>query len=108
MLKNDRWIRRMALEHDMINPFSEKQIREGVESYGRSSYCYDLRVADAFKIFTNVNCAVVDPKNFDERSFVTVRSDCSIIPTNSFALERSRYYHRLPHDLVTHSADKSK
>ena len=76
MLKSDRWIRKMAMEHDMINPFSEKQVREGVISYGLSSYGYDLRVADEFKIFTNVNCTVVDPKNFDERSFVTVRSEC--------------------------------
>jgi len=75
MLKSDRWIRKMAMEHDMINPFSEKQVREGVVSYGLSSYGYDLRVADEFKIFTNVNCTVVDPKNFDERSFVTVRSE---------------------------------
>src|SRR5712692_918519 len=89
MPKSDRWIRKMAQEHDMINPFSEKQVREGVISYGLSSYGYDLRVADEFKIFTNVNCTVVDPKNFDERSFVTVRSECSIVPPNSFALARS-------------------
>src|SRR5256885_13230135 len=68
MLKSDRWIRKMALEHGMINPFSEKQVREGVVSYGLSSYGYDLRVADEFKIFTNVNCATVDPKGFDEKS----------------------------------------
>jgi hypothetical protein len=80
MLKSDRWIRKMSQEHEMINPFSEKQVREGVISYGLSSYGYDLRVADEFKIFTNVNCTVVDPKNFDERSFVTVRSDCCIVP----------------------------
>jgi dCTP deaminase len=67
MLKSDRWIRKMALEHDMINPFSEKQVREGAVSYGLSSYGYDLRVADEFKIFTNVNCTVVDPKNFRRR-----------------------------------------
>src|SRR5207302_10273078 len=73
MLKSDRWIRKMAHEHGMINPFSEKQVREGVVSYGLSSYGYDLRVAAEFKIFTNVNCATVDPKGFDERSFVTVR-----------------------------------
>src|SRR6266581_1929679 len=89
MLKSDRWIRKMAKEHDMINPFSEKQVREGVVSYGLSSYGYDLRVADEFKIFTNVNCTVVDPKNFDERSFVTVSSECAIVPPNSFALARS-------------------
>src|SRR6476469_99627 len=89
MLKSDRWIRKMAIEKDMINPFSEKQVREGVISYGLSSYGYDLRVADEFKIFTNVNCTVVDPKNFDERSFVTVSSECAIVPPNSFALARS-------------------
>ena len=75
MLKSDRWIRNMAKEHDMINPFSEKQVREGVISYGLSSYGYDLRVADEFKIFTNVNTTIVDPKHFDERSFVTVQTD---------------------------------
>ena len=74
MLKSDRWIRKMAKEHDMINPFSEKQVREGVVSYGLSSYGYDLRVADEFKIFTNVNSTIVDPKHFDERSFVTVQN----------------------------------
>ena len=89
MLKSDRWIRKMAIEKDMINPFSEKQVREGVISYGLSSYGYDLRVADEFKIFTNVNCTVVDPKNFDERSFVTVSSECAIVRPNSFALARS-------------------
>ena len=73
MLKSDRWIRKMAEEHDMINPFSEKQVREGVISYGLSSYGYDLRVADEFKIFTNVNSTIVDPKHFDERSFVTCK-----------------------------------
>jgi len=86
MLKSDRWIRKMAKEHDMINPFSEKQVREGVISYGLSSYGYDLRVADEFKIFTNVNSTVVDPKNFDERSFVTLQAECCVVPPNSFAL----------------------
>ena len=86
MLKSDRWIRKMAKEHDMINPFSEKQVREGVVSYGLSSYGYDLRVADEFKIFTNVNSAIIDPKAFDERSFVTVTTDTVLIPPNSFAL----------------------
>jgi len=100
MLKNDRWIRRMAKEHDMINPFSEKQVREGVISYGLSSYGYDLRVADEFKIFTDVNCTVVDPKSFDERSFVTVRSECCIVPPNSFALARSVEYFKIPRDIL--------
>src|SRR3979411_849752 len=86
MPKSDRWIRKMAREHDMINPFSEKQGREGLISYVLSSYGYDLRVADEFKIFTNVNSTVVDPKNFDERSFVTVRSDVCIFTRPSFSL----------------------
>src|ERR1700675_2554720 len=107
MLKSDRWIRKMAIEKDMINPFSEKQGREGVISYGLSSYGYDLRVADEFKIFTNVNCTVVDPKNFDERSFVTVRSDCAIVPPNSFALARSVEYFKIPRDVLTICVGKS-
>ena len=107
MLKSDRWIRKMAQEHDMINPFSEKQVREGVISYGLSSYGYDLRVADEFKIFTNVNCTVVDPKNFDERSFVTVSSECAIIPPNSFALARSVEYFKIPRDTLTICVGKS-
>jgi dCTP deaminase len=107
MLKNDRWIRQMAKEHDMINPFSEKQVREGVISYGLSSYGYDLRVADEFKIFTDVNCTVVDPKNFDERSFVTVRSECCIVPPNSFALARSVEYFKIPRDILTICVGKS-
>jgi dCTP deaminase len=107
MLKSDRWIRKMAKEHDMINPFSEKQVREGVISYGLSSYGYDLRVADEFKIFTNVNTTVVDPKNFDERSFVTVRTDCCVVPPNSFALARSVEYFKIPRDVLTICVGKS-
>src|SRR4030081_489443 len=107
MIKSDRWIRKMAHEHEMINPFSEKQVREGVVSYGLSSYGYDLRVADEFKIFTNVNCTVVDPKNFDERSFVTVRSDVCIVPPNSFALARSVEYFKIPRDVLTICVGKS-
>ncbi|HVZ61857.1 MAG TPA: dCTP deaminase [Terriglobales bacterium] len=107
MLKSDRWIRKMAVEHDMINPFAEKQVSSGLVSYGLSSYGYDLRVADEFKIFTNVNCTVVDPKNFDERSFVTVRSDCAIVPPNSFALARSVEYFKIPRDILTICVGKS-
>jgi dCTP deaminase len=107
MLKSDRWIRKMAIEHDMISPFSEKQVREGVISYGLSSYGYDLRVADEFKIFTNVNSTVVDPKNFDERSFVTVRSECCIVPPNSFALARSVEYFKIPRNCLTICVGKS-
>jgi dCTP deaminase len=107
MLKSDRWIRKMALEQGMINPFSEKQVREGVISYGLSSYGYDLRVADEFKIFTNVNCTVVDPKHFDERSFVTVQSDVCIVPPNSFALARSVEYFKIPRSILTICVGKS-
>jgi dCTP deaminase len=107
MLKNDRWIRKMSKEHDMINPFSEKQVREGVISYGLSSYGYDLRVADEFKIFTNVNNALVDPKRFDEKSFVTVQTDICIVPPNSFALARSVEYFKIPRSVLTICVGKS-
>ena len=107
MLKSDRWIRKMSKEHDMINPFSEKQVREGVISYGLSSYGYDLRVADEFKIFTNVNNALVDPKRFDEKSFVTVQTDKCIVPPNSFALARSVEYFKIPRSVLTICVGKS-
>ena len=106
-IKSDRWIRRMAHEQDMINPFSEKLVRQGVVSYGLSSYGYDLRVADEFKIFTNVNSTIVDPKKFDERSFVTVTSDCCIVPPNSFALARSVEYFKIPRSVLTLCVGKS-
>ena len=106
-IKSDRWIRKMAMEHDMINPFAEKQVRQGVVSYGLSSYGYDLRVADEFKIFTNVNSSMVDPKNFDEKSFVTLQSECAIIPPNSFALARSVEYFKIPRDVLTVCVGKS-
>ena len=107
MLKSDRWIRKMSLEHDMINPFSEKQVREGVISYGLSSYGYDLRVADEFKIFTNVNNALVYPKKFDEKSFVTIQTDICIVPPNSFALARSVEYFKIPRSVLTICVGKS-
>ena len=107
MLKSDRWIRKMATEHGMINPFSEKQVREGVVSFGLSSYGYDLRVADEFKIFTNVNSTIVDPKKFDEKSFVTIRTDICIVPPNSFALARSVEYFKIPRDVLTICVGKS-
>ena len=106
-IKSDRWIRRMAQEHDMINPYSEKQVSTGVISYGVSSYGYDLRVADEFKIFTNVNSTIVDPKHFDERSFVTVNADVAIVPPNSFALARSVEYFKIPRDVLTVCVGKS-
>ena len=106
-IKSDRWIRKMALEHDMINPFNDRQVRDGVISYGVSSYGYDLRVADEFKIFTNVNSAIVDPKHFDERSFIDVKGSSVLIPPNSFALARSVEYFKIPRDILTICVGKS-
>ena len=106
-IKSDHWIRRMALEHEMITPFSEKQVRQGVVSYGLSSYGYDLRVADEFKIFTNVNSSIVDPKKFDEKSFVTITNDVCIVPPNSFALARSVEYFKIPRSVLTLCVGKS-
>ncbi|MBZ5504402.1 MAG: dCTP deaminase [Acidobacteriia bacterium] len=106
-IKSDRWIRRMAQEQGMISPFNDRQVREGVISYGVSSYGYDLRVADEFKIFTNVNSAIVDPKNFDERSFVNVQGPFVLIPPNSFALARSVEYFKIPRDVLTICVGKS-
>ncbi|HMD84687.1 MAG TPA: dCTP deaminase [Terriglobia bacterium] len=106
-VKNDRWIRKMATEHDMIRPFEEKQVREGVISYGLSSYGYDLRVADEFKIFTNVNSTIVDPKRFDARSFVEFRGPNCIVPPNSFALARSVEYFKIPRNVLTICLGKS-
>ena len=95
-IKADRWIKKMALEHGMIEPFEDRQVRDGVISYGLSSYGYDIRVADEFKVFTNINSTVVDPKNFDARSFVDVKADVCIIPPNSFALAKTVEYFRIP------------
>ena len=95
-LKPDHWIRKMALESKMIEPFVENQVRQGVISYGVSSYGYDMRVADEFKIFTNVYSAIVDPKNFSPQSFVDFKGDVCIIPPNSFALATSVEYFRIP------------
>jgi dCTP deaminase len=106
-VKNDRWIRKMAHAHDMINPFEEKQVREGVISYGLSSYGYDLRVADEFKIFTNVNTTIVDPKQFDARSFVAFKGPSCIVPPNSFALARSVEYFKIPRNVLTICVGKS-
>ena len=106
-IQSDRWIREQALNHRMIEPFSEKQVREGVISYGLSSYGYDLRVSDEFKIFTNVNSAIIDPKAFDERSFVSVQAESVIVPPNSFALARSVEYFRIPRDVLTICVGKS-
>jgi dCTP deaminase len=106
-IKSDKWIRRMALEHKMIEPFVDDQVRAGVVSYGLSSYGYDIRVADEFKIFTNINNTVIDPKNFDPRSFVDVKTDVCIVPPNSFALARTIEYFRIPRDVLTICLGKS-
>jgi dCTP deaminase len=105
-IKADRWIKQMALEHRMIEPFADRQVRDGVISYGVSSYGYDIRVADEFKVFTNINSTVVDPKKFDARSFVDVKGDC-IIPPNSFALAKTVEYFRIPRDVLTVCVGKS-
>ena len=106
-LKPDHWIRKMALEHGMIEPFIEKQVREGVISYGLSSYGYDIRVADEFKIFTNVFSAIVDPKHFDTRSMVDYTGDICVIPPNSFVLAKTVEYFRIPRSVLTICLGKS-
>jgi dCTP deaminase len=106
-VKSDGWIRRMALERGMIEPFCEKQVRDGVISYGVSSYGYDVRIADEFKIFTNINSSIVDPKRFDPSSFVDFQGDVCIIPPNSFALARTVEYFRIPRSVITVCVGKS-
>lgn len=97
----------MAREHAMIEPFDESQVHEGVVSYGVSSYGYDMRVADEFRIFTNVHSSIVDPKDFDERSFVEFQGDVAVVPPNSFALARSVEYFRIPRNVLTICVGKS-
>jgi dCTP deaminase len=104
---SDIWIRRMAQEHGMIEPFVEQQKREGTISYGLSSYGYDARVAREFKIFTNVDSAVVDPKEFSSNSFVDRETDVCVIPPNSFALARTVEYFRIPRDVLVICLGKS-
>lgn len=110
-IKADKWIRKMALEQDMIFPFVTEQVRkngdERMVSYGTSSYGYDVRCAGEFKIFTNINSAIVDPKAFDANSFVNVESDVCIIPPNSFALARTIEYFKIPRNVLTICVGKS-
>jgi dCTP deaminase len=110
-IKSDKWIRRMAEEYGMISPFESGQVRDSgqgrVISYGTSSYGYDVRCSDEFKIFTNINSAIVDPKNFDSNSFVDVKSDVCIIPPNSFALARTVEFFKIPRDVLTICLGKS-
>jgi len=111
-IKSDRWIRRMAEAHGMIEPFEPGQVRHATDgqrivSYGTSSYGYDIRCAREFKVFTNIHSTVVDPKNFDEKSFVDIESDVCIIPPNSFALARTVEYFRIPRSVLTICLGKS-
>jgi dCTP deaminase len=106
-IQSDRWIRTMAEEHGMIEPFEPNQVRDGTISYGVSSYGYDIRVAPDFKVFTNVHNVVVDPKSFDDRSFVDVPADVCLIPPNSFALARTVEYFRIPRDVLVLCVGKS-
>jgi dCTP deaminase len=106
-LQADHWIRKMAVEHRMIEPYADSQVRNGVISYGVSSYGYDIRVADEFKIFTNVFSAIVDPKHFDPKSMVDFRGEVCVIPPNSFALARTVEYFRIPRDVLTICVGKS-
>src|SRR6202162_4589346 len=111
VIKSDRGIRRMAAEHRMIDPFEPGQIREAngqkIVSYGTSSYGYDIRCSSEFKLFTNLNTTIVDPKNFDDKSFVDFKGDSCIIPPNSFALARTVEYFRIPRNVLTICLGKS-
>src|SRR5882672_557769 len=107
VIKSDRWIRRMAGEKGMIKPFEDRQVRKGGISYGLSSYGYDIRIADEFKIFTNINTTIVDPKSFDPRSFVDYQGEVAVIPPNSFALARSVEYFKIPRNVLTICVGKS-
>jgi len=110
-IKPDTWIRRMARQHNMIVPFVDNQVRNKTEgrviSFGTSSYGYDVRCSDEFKIFTNINSAIVAPKDFDQNSFVDVKSDVCIIPPNSFALARTVEFFKIPRDVLTICLGKS-
>ena len=106
-IKSDHWIRRMSEEHGMIQPFEPEQVKDGCISYGLSSYGYDIRVAAEFKVFTNVHNVIVDPKNFDDRSFVDVNDTECIIPPNSFALARTEEHFRIPRDVLVLCVGKS-
>jgi dCTP deaminase len=107
VIKSDRWIRQQALERGMIKPFEDRQVRKGGISFGVSSYGYDIRIADEFKIFTNINNSIVDPKAFDPRSFVDFQGEVALIPPNSFALGRSVEYFKIPRNVLTICVGKS-
>ena len=106
-IKSDKWIKSMSNKHNMIEPFCDSHIKSGTISYGLSSYGYDIRVSDEYKIFTNVNNSIIDPKNFDSKSFVDFKGDICIVPPNSFALARSIEYFRIPRNILTICLGKS-
>ena len=106
-IKSDKWIKNMSNKHNMIEPFCDSHIKSGTISYGLSSYGYDIRVSDEYKIFTNVNNSIIDPKNFDSKSFVDFKGDICIVPPNSFALARSIEYFRIPRNILTICLGKS-
>ena len=106
-IQPDHWIRKMAHEHGMIEPFVEKQVSSHVISYGVSSYGYDVRIADEYKIFTDVFSAIVDPKHFEPKSMVDFKGDTCIIPPNSFVLARTIEYFRIPRNVLTICVGKS-
>lgn len=106
-IKSDRWIAEMSLKHKMIQPFVKSQVRKGVVSYGVSSYGYDIRVADEFAIFSNVNTTIIDPKKFDPRSLVHVKAKSILVPPNSFALARTVEYFKIPRNVLTLCLGKS-
>ena len=106
-IKSDKWIKKMSINNGMIEPFVDKQIKDSSISYGLSSYGYDIRVPDEFKIFTNINNSIVDPKKFDSNSFVDFKGDVCVVPANSFALARSIEYFRIPRNVLTICLGKS-
>ena len=110
-IKSDKWIKEMALNHNMIEPFQADQVKSNdsgkIVSYGTSSYGYDVRCADEFKVFTNINSTMVDPKNFDDKSFIDIKSNVCTIPPNSFALARTVEYFRIPRQVLTLCLGKS-
>ena len=106
-IKSDKWIKKMSKDYGMISPFVGDQVKNGSISFGLSSYGYDIRVSDEYKIFTNVNNSLIDPKNFDENSFVDFKGDVCIVPPNSFALARSIEYFKIPRKVLTICVGKS-
>ena len=106
-IKSDKWIEKMSKAHDMISPYEDKQVHDGKISYGVSSYGYDIRVSNEYKIFTNVNSSIIDPKRFDAKSFVDYKGDVCIVPPNSFALARSVEYFKIPRNVLTICVGKS-